>query len=901
MNRAFTLFLMTLLCCSLFSVSLTDEETVPLKDADGLTNLALLPNAKARASSVYANGALAIHQIKHLNDGKYDNAHSWISAGEPSWVEVDLGEVCRVAKVVFGSEHNAHYKDRAATRFEILVATDSNATKWNRVLEYEGDPVRDTTAFDFEPTEARYVRVVILEGAGGEVRIDELEIYGHAAQDAALPFPKRTPTSTLLRRKQIAATLEQSRILLEKLADKGVNVSAEREQLNQLTKRVGEIAEADAERNLLAELRAFKRTLFFRNADVRLSKIVFVRRHIYNPSHIYTEYSDAPYRPGGGVCVWSPDGTVTQLFDAGDGICRDPEVSFDGKKILFSYRKGAEGKYHLYEMNADGTGLNQLTSGPFHDTYPTYLPGGRIAFISTRCKSRVLCFTTESATLFAMNADGSGIEPLTANNVNEYTPCVLSDGRILYTRWEYMDKGADYSQSLWVIRPDGTNVTHVFGNNITTPYSFLSARPIPNTGKFVCTFASHWGDHVGPIGIVDPSLGRNNSAAIRNLTPEIPIGVYKGYRDPYPLSEDYFLVSYAPAGRFGIYLMDAHGNRELLYDDKTFSSFQPVPIAPRLKPPVLPSSRDLNAADATLLLLDVYRGLGDAVKRGTVKYLRIVEEYRHELPHRPDGTYQTNFGVLKANYVSPTDEVAGPFGWPTYMAKYVHGVVPVEADGSAAFTVPADKPIYFQALDANLNEIQRMRSYTHLKAGETQTCIGCHEERSTTPPKGQWVNGSMGQWSKKISTVNHQPSTLPLALRRAPSKIAPPSWGAGVFSFKKIVQPVLDKHCVSCHSREKSEGKVDLSWTLGADNVPTSYRTLIRNGYVRYVDTGWHASNAVLKPLTFGTTQSKLIQLIDTHHYDVRLTAAERERITTWIDLNCPLWDNYEPSLRVQR
>ncbi len=889
MNRLFALVLTVLLGVTLFGISLTDEETVPLKDADGLTNLALLPNAKARASSVYANGALAIHQIKHLNDGKYDNAHSWISAGEPSWVEVGLGEVCRVAKVVFGSEHNAHYKDRAATRFEILVATDSNATKWNRVLEYEGDPVRDTTAFDFEPTEARYVRVVILEGAGGEVRIDELEIYGHAAQDAALPFPKRTPTSTLLRRKQIAATLEQSRILLEKLASKGVNVSAEREQLNQLAKKVGETADADVERNLLSELRAFKRTLFFRNADVRLSKIVFVQRHIYNPSHIYTEYSDAPYRPGG-VCVWSPDGTVKQLFDAGDGICRDPEVSFDGKKILFSYRKGAEGKYHLYEMNADGTGLKQLTSGPFHDMYPTYLPDGRIAFISTRCKSRVLCFTTESATLFAMNAD----------NVNKYTPCVLPDGRILYTRWEYMDKGADYSQSLWAIRPDGTNVAHVFGNNITTPYSFLSARPIPNTGKFVCTFASHWGDHVGPIGIVDPSLGRNNSAAIRNLTPEIPIGVYKGYRDPYPLSEEYFLVSYAPAGRFGIYLMDAHGNRELLYEDKTFSSFQPIPLAPRLKPPVLPSSLDRNAKDATLLLLDVYRGLGDAVKRGTVKYLRIVEEYRHELPHRPDGTYQTNFGVLKANYVSPTDEVAGPFGWPTYMAKYVHGVVPVEADGSAYFNIPADKPIYFQALDANLNEIQRMRSYTHLKAGETQTCIGCHEERSTTPPnqKGQWVNGSMGQSLKQSSTVNHQPSTLPLALRRAPSKIAPPAWGAGVFSFKRIVQPVLDKHCVSCHSSEKSEGKVDLSWTLGADNVPASYRTLIRNGYVRYVDTSWHASNAMLKPLTFGTTQSKLIQLIDAHHYDARLTAAERERITTWIDLNCPLWDNYEPSLR---
>ncbi|MCC6420165.1 MAG: PD40 domain-containing protein [Gemmataceae bacterium] len=850
---------------------------VPRSDAEGLTNLALLPAARASASSTHAGGKMPIHQVRHLNDGKYGNSHSWISAGEPSWVEIDLGEVCRIARVVLGSEHQPYHRDRAATRFEILAASSKDAGRiaWKRLLSYEGEPVRTTTAFDLEPIAARYVRVAIHQGVGGEVRIDELEIYGHPARDFSKPLPRRTPTATLLRRKQTAALLEQSRQVLEKLASRKSDISAERSTLNRLAGRAGQTDSAEAADQLWDELRAFKRHLFLRTADVPLPSFLFVRRHIYNPSHIYTEYSDAPYRPGGGVCLGSPDGTVKELFAAGDGICRDPELSFDGKKILFSYRKGKDGTYHLWEMNLDGTGLRQLTEGPFHDMYPSYLPDGRIAFISTRCKSRVLCFTTEAATLFVMQADGSGIQPLTANNVNEYTPAVLPDGRILYTRWEYIDKGADHAQALWAIRPDGTQVSHVFGNNITKPYSFLSARPIPGTDRFVCTLASHWGDHVGPIGIVDPALGRNNPAAIRNLTPDVPIGVYKGYRDPYPLSQDWFLVSHAPGSRFGIYLLDAQGRRERLVEDEQFSCFQPIAVRPRLRPPALPATVDSKAKNATLLLLDVYRGLGEAVPRGAVKYLRIVEEQRHELPCRADGSYQTHFGPLKAHYASPTTEVAGPYGWPTYMAKHVHGLVPVETDGSAYFTVPADKPIYFQVLDANLNEIQRMRSFTHLRPGETQTCIGCHERRSETPAR--------------------QP---PAALRRAPSRIQPPPWGAGSFSFSKIVQPTLDQHCVSCHGSTRAAGKVDLSAATGKDGIPASYRTLIRQGLVRLVDNGWHAPNLVLQPLSFGTTQSKVIRLIDQGHHKVRLTPAERQRLTTWIDLNCPLWDNYDPARR---
>ena len=218
----------------------------------------------------------------------------------------------------------------------------------------------------------------------------------------------------------------------------------------------------------------------------KVDRLLFVKRHAFQPSHIYTEYSDGPYRPGGGIFVLapvSPPGTVTRIFDAQGGICRDPEVSFDGNRVVFSYRPSQNGFYHVYEMNVDGSGLRQLTDGPFHDLDPFYLPDGRIGMTSTRCKSRALCFWVQAATLFVMEADGREPRPLTANNVNEFTPDLLPDGRILYTRWEYMDKSAIFVQALWSILPDGTQARQIFGNNLIHPVSMLQARGIPGTKR----------------------------------------------------------------------------------------------------------------------------------------------------------------------------------------------------------------------------------------------------------------------------------------------------------------------------------------------------------------------------------------------------------------------------------
>jgi hypothetical protein len=310
--------------------------------------------------------------------------------------------------------------------------------------------------------------------------------------------------------------------------------------------------------------------------------------------------------------------------------------------------------------------------------------------------------------------------------------------------------------------------------------------------------------------------------------------------------------------------------------------------------------------EGTLLLANVYQGLGDAVPRGSVKYLRVVEEMGHR---DASGTrdfagafsltqfQQTHAPAFMDLYASPWEN-----GKPatSLQAKYVYGTVPVEADGSACFKAPAKRPIYFQALDEHYNEIQRMRSYIHLRPGERQSCIGCHEHRQTSPPS-------------KLPAP-------PMALGRAPSRIEPPPFGAGAFSYAKLVQPVFDSHCTSCHGTESPAGNLDLSGRRDGGGVPKSFLSLVRPRtdpdrppLVHFFDNWWGVSATVpvAEPLTFGAPVSRLMEVIDNEHRDVsmteqertqvRLTPLERRTITTWIDLNCPLWDNYCLDCRLVR
>jgi len=317
-----------------------------------------------------------------------------------------------------------------------------------------------------------------------------------------------------------------------------------------------------------------------------------------------------------------------------------------------------------------------------------------------------------------------------------------------------------------------------------------------------------------------------------------------------------------------------YGNRELLHLDPEIGSMSPTLLRPVAAPPVLgggeaPAER--SPSKGQFFVADVYRGLEQAVKRGTVKYIRVCREVRADLIRLPASEYQADHKPFQDWYATPTHKVNGPGGWPSYVAKGVLGIAPVEQDGSANFYAPAGKVLYFQVLDADYNEIQRMRSVVQLQDGEKRGCIGCHESRMLAPPS---------------------PDRIPIAMRREPSTLQPPPWGAGPFSYEKVVQPVWDAKCIRCHDA-KDEQQINLTGILDADRIPASYRTIITKGWVHYFDYTWGREHSKAEPLSFGTVKSKLWDIMEDEHYDVRLTTEEARRIKCWTDLNCPLWPDY--------
>ena len=682
-------------------------------------------------------------------------------------------------------------------------------------------------------------------------------------------------------------TLAQMTELAQRMAAKGLDVAAERASLSRLQVQHEKLQapatpDLPRERKLLYDARLAKRELFYRDPDLApLERLLFVKRQPFMPSHIYTDLTDAPFRPGGAVCrlevpreggrLTPGKAVATALFESKAGIARDPAAAFDLSRIYFGYRPAADGFFHIMSMKADGSDLKQLTTGPYHDFYPCPLPDGDLAFIATRCTCRVFCFRPGSYVLHRMKSDGSDLKRLSLASLSEWAPSVMNDGRIIWTRWEYVDKGADFSQTLWSIHPDGTHPEMVFGNDIIQPNGYACGREVPGTDEILCTLVSHFGDINGPLALLDLGKGRSNPQAITSVTPEVPWPgnwpTTECFRDPVPLSRDLFLCAHAPRDRFGLYVVDRFGNRELLYMDDTISSMGATLLRAVAPPPVVAQAATPNADAGTLMLMDVNRGLEPTVQRGAVKWLRVVEEVRHDMSETPNRDYAD----FMKFYASPVDIVYGPFGWPAYVAKASLGLVPVGADGSASFSAPAGKTVYFEALDANFNELQRMRSVVHLQPGEKRTCVGCHDSRNTAPPVAR-ARAAVGASLEQIQV---------------------PSWGSEPFSYERVVQPVLDANCAKCHTAQHAR-KIDLTGKLDPERVPASYRTLITRGLVHYLDCGWNSAGCEKRePLTFGTLKSKLWAVLDAGHHGVSLTEDEKLRIKTWTDLNCPLWPDY--------
>ena len=674
-------------------------------------------------------------------------------------------------------------------------------------------------------------------------------------------------------------------------AEKRANESA-RPEIAALAAEAAKTSPADrsAWRALYCRARALRAKTHLAMLD---APMLFVKQHPYYAAHIYDDYYpwhpgggiyilDNPHNPAAGAKVRAVIGPETKPT-LGGGVYRDAEVHWDAQRVLFAYKDAAGGNTSIYEISLTNRKLRRLTDpakdmadgtlcasasnlAGHHDITPAYLGDDRIAFTSTRARGLVPCFNSTVDTLHVMNADGSGIRSISVNNVNEFDPAAMPDGRIVYGRWEYVDKTALYMQSLWTVNPDGTNETSLFANNLAKPTAVLDVRPVPGSAMVVASLTPHNGQPVGAIGMIDAEYAKNDRSTVTNFTPEYPVAMDQGLGvgpcDPWPLSRDDVLISNNAIGGHGIIeLLDRRGHRELVHCDAAISCYSPMLVKPRPRPVVL-TRRPQAAEPARFAMIDVYQGLA-GVKRGEVKYLRVIEETSRSSGLPPGGRWWNQAFLVS---------------WQgAYIIKNFLGVVPVEPDGSAHFEAPPGKALYFQALDADRRQVQSMRTFVQAVPGVTRTCIGCHENKFSAPVQ---TSGSR------------------LALRKPAAKIRPESWGSGYLDYPTMVQPVLDEHCHRCHGgKDGIAGGLDFSggWTW-AFNI--SYETFLKNtlsGFLR-CHNGDVTSSVFLPPRTLGSSKAPLADVLVSGHKNriPKLARADRDLIFAWMDGNSNYYGTWD-------
>ena len=470
---------------------------------------------------------------------------------------------------------------------------------------------------------------------------------------------------------------------------------------------------------------------------------VYTKHYVIGASHYaYTEdVTDEAYldfsvdrKPGGQLCLatFQPDGTLKHevLVSTAEGTIRDPDVSWDGKRIVFAMRKSfTEDDFHLYEYDIETKKTRQIRFGlGVADIEPIYLPNGDFLFCSTRCAQITDCWWTEVSNLYTCDAQGRFLRRVSVDQVTVNYPQIIEDGRVVYTRWDYNDRGQIYPQPLFAMNVDGTGQTEFYGNNSYFPTTVMHARGVPGAASKVIAIASgHHSYQHGKLLMIDRSKGTQENSGATLIAPvrETPAERIDAYGQegelfqyPYAFDETNFLVAYLPEGRrpggkwyavpFGVYWFDPAGNRELLAFDPAISCGQALPLAERSTPTTRASQVNLKEKTGRYYVQDVYEGPGlVGVERGKIKSLRVVA-----LDFRAAGI-RNNVNGGPAGGAMVATPVAGNNG--TWDVKKVIGEVPVEADGSAYFEVPALTPVYFQLIDENGDVAQTMRSWSTLQ------------------------------------------------------------------------------------------------------------------------------------------------------------------------------------------
>jgi len=694
------------------------------------------------------------------------------------------------------------------------------------------------------------------------------------------------------------------------------------------------------------EILKLRREIILSHPDLAFDSLLINKRPVSRVrNHMVDHYLGRFSRPGEGLVIlkgWktAPKQTFVTKGRLPEGTVTHPDLSFDAKRAVFAFcdhrRTNALLRaFHLYEIALDGSGLRQLTGDNrdpmqgrlgrmtqiIEDFDPCYLPDGGIAFTSTRTMATVRCANyTRYNPAFVLHrcaGDGAKLRALSFGELNEYDPALRADGRLVYTRWEYINRNITTIHGLWTTSPDGTAVEHFYGNNTIDPNVIVEARAIPGSRKVVASAVAHHRYFCGTVVVIDTEIAPDGLKPLTRITPEVDFperrahsymdkprvpdenGIYPyglpynlddktayaarpfdpktapgPYAMPFPLNEELFLVAAMEkkTRKFAIYLIDALGGRELIFRDPAakMSCWAPTPLRPRKKPPVRASlvSPDPSVTHGTFFIQDVYQNRFDStgvIERGSVKAIRIIQP------------------------LDQPAERAIPRGRVLFeLPRRILGTVPVEANGSTAFRAPAGVPIQLQLIDENGMAVMTMRSFVYLHPGETASCVGCHEPKTTAPPPT--VRGKA-----KIH------------------EITPPPWRTYEkgMSYSRTVQPVIDRYCIRCHGLDKDR-KAPMSLvatprtiTYKHTGIPTDwpgkiivpategYHNLLgRKGVVAIAQA--YNENTTSKPKDYFAHAGKLAGMMLAGHPDkkgkprIKLDPASLRRIIDWLDVNAP-------------
>ena len=761
--------------------------------------------------------------------------------------------------------------------------------------------------------QGRYVKLRALSEHGGRgwTSIAELQILSPGVRFLAAGSPARKTEPQDLD----DGTLETALRLARRTLAHVEKAAARPEMAAELTalERRAEKAGGDADREALyREVRLLRRKIIFSHPALDFPRLLINKRPPPGFSHQTDQYLGRHSGPGDGLVVlddWKTDPKPTAILKdrLPPGSTLHPDLSFDATRVVFAFCDHTEPnpqrrQFFLYECNTDGNNLRQITgtagdtlagsqgreTALIEDWDPCYLPDGGIAFVSTRNQGAVRCHFggryCPTFTLFRCEPDGTRLGPMVYGEANEWDPSLLDDGRIIWTRWDYINRHDTFYQSLWTIRPDGTGTAHFYGNYTLNPCSILEARAITGSHEVVATAGAHHNYTSGSIIVIDPRRGQDGDAPLERVTPEIPFPETEGWGDraaatPWPLGDGLFLCAYSQEcvvgpepqaypgdrnrpGAYAICLIDTLGGREMIYRDPSQSCFAPIPIRPRPTPPVLPS-RLPEATDETMgtfFVENVFHSTED-LPRERIKRLRVVEVFPQTaqcVPPRSTVLFET--------------------------CKRIVGSVPIGEDGSVAFRVPAGRPLLFQLLDENDQCVMGMRSFVYLHPGETQGCVGCHEPRGNSPRE------SFVRAGTKVSDL--EPPVGPA-----------PEEGLG---FARTVQPVLDRYCIGCHGLEKTEGGIDLSGSM-PDGPGDAEHLLASRAYTSLTGKPGLVSLALRdretpqsKPMDYFSHAGRLAGMLlvgDKNHPPLGgvggLDRDSFRRIVYWLDLNAVFYGDY--------